>query len=381
MPTAVPTWGFVTAAPHEHLIHVRDGRVLNAAQGGSCFKRPTDTVALVDTSVHRVQFTADQVTQERAGVAVTGLAVFRIVRPLLAWRMLNLESFKEVEALLREMFVGATRRLVANLTLEACLTQRKESLAVELMAEVAPVVSGKGQAQDDADRGWGIAIDTIEIQDVRVLSKEVFERLQAPFREQLSLSALQARAEVMAAEAQVSVEQARRKEDARREMMALEEERLAAERERARQTLEHEAQLARASLAAQVEREDLEGEARRARLALEDSARLEREERVAESQARQAELHAQAERVTRETAAALVRLEREAEGTITEGRLRELALTTTLPEVARAWRGSFDKVVLTGGAAEGGSFLAQGLTQALASLETMGFSWPRKELG
>ena len=60
----VPRWGLVTAAPHQFLLQVRGGEVVAAPQGGSCFKWPSDTVALVDTSVRRLQFTADQVTRE-----------------------------------------------------------------------------------------------------------------------------------------------------------------------------------------------------------------------------------------------------------------------------------------------------------------------------
>ncbi len=63
----------------------RNGEVLRAQQGGSVWKWPSDTVARIDTSVHRLQFTADQITRERVGVQVTGLAVFRIVAPLVAW--------------------------------------------------------------------------------------------------------------------------------------------------------------------------------------------------------------------------------------------------------------------------------------------------------
>ena len=77
---------------------------------------------------------------------------------------------------------GRVRRLIANLTVEQCLTQRKEALSVELVREIAPVVSGEGRLEDETDRGWGVVVDTIEIQDVRVLSGQVFSNMQARFR-------------------------------------------------------------------------------------------------------------------------------------------------------------------------------------------------------
>lgn len=373
MSTRIPRWGLVSAAPHEHLIHLRAGRVLASRQAGSCWRWPGDTVALVDTSVHRLQFSADQVTREKTGVQVAGLAVFRVVQPLLAFKMLNFDEFARVEQILREMFVGATRRLVANLTLDECLTQRKEALATELMAEVAPVVGGRGRAEDSSGQGWGVAIDTIEVQDVRVLSKEVFERLQSPYREGLALRALAARAEVEAEQARIAAEQARAQEQHRRALMALEEERLAAERERTLRTQEHAQEQARRQLQARIALAEAEAQAQQARDDVQAVHTLRLEEQRAASAVRQAELHAQAERLQRTARAELLRLEREAEGHITDARLAEIALTQTLPEVSRAWRGSFERVVLTGGDS---TFFTQGLSTALASLEALGLRLP-----
>jgi len=187
-PDKVKRWGFLSAKPSEFLIRMRGGQVLTAAQGASCFKLPWDSVAIVPTTIQRLHFTADQVTSEKVGVQVTGLAVYRIAEPLIAFRMLNF-SFPErasekLERMLAEMFVGAARRLVANLSVEQCLTRRKEGLAVELMKEIAPVVSGSGRTEDRTQKGWGVVIDTIEIQDVRVLSQQVFANLQARYRQE-----------------------------------------------------------------------------------------------------------------------------------------------------------------------------------------------------
>jgi regulator of protease activity HflC (stomatin/prohibitin superfamily) len=196
-PEKMKKWGLITARPSEFLIHMRRGRVREVSgQGASCFKWPGDAVAIVPTSVQRLQFTADQVTSEKVGVSVTGLAVYRIVDPLVAFRMLNF-SFPErasekLQDLLREMFVGAARRLVANLSVEEALTKRKEGIATELMREIAPVVSGRGRLDDSTDAGWGVVIDTIEIQDVRVLSSTVFENMQARYRREQERQAREA---------------------------------------------------------------------------------------------------------------------------------------------------------------------------------------------
>jgi hypothetical protein len=72
-PERMKKWGLITARPSEYLIHMRRGKVRGVSgQGASCFKLPGDSVAIVPTSVQRLQFTADQVTSEKVGVQVTG---------------------------------------------------------------------------------------------------------------------------------------------------------------------------------------------------------------------------------------------------------------------------------------------------------------------
>lgn len=337
MKRTIPAWGLVTAAPNEFLVQIRRGEVVTAAQGGSCWKWPADTVALIDTSVRRLQFTADQVTREKTGVAVTGLAVFRVVDPLVAWRMLDLQREDALADILREMFVGATRRLVANLSLEECMTRRKEALATELMAEIGPVVSGRGRPEDRAEGGWGVVIDTIEVQDVRVLSQEVFERLQAPYREALQLQALHA-----------------------------EQERLEAERARAVAQSEHQAALERKKLQEDIARAEAKSLA-----ALKDADRRARaeiagEELRAQTRVKTAELEAAAERTLRQARAELTRLERAAVDGVSEARLREIFVAETLPQVAASLRGAFGEITVAPGDL---AALGQGVAQVVGAVQ------------
>ncbi len=272
-PEKMKRWGLITARPSEFLIHMRRGRVRDVSgQGASCFKLPGDSVAIVPTSVQRLQFTADQVTSEKVGVQVTGLAVYRIVDPLVAFRMLNF-SFPEraqekLAELLREMFVGAVRRLVANLKVEECLTRRKEGIAEELMREIAPVVSGKGRLDDRTDEGWGVVLDTIEIQDVRVLSHAVFANMQARFRQEQ---------ERVAREAELAKERFIRQEEAEAErQIALT--RLATEEEvrQKRQHAEEQSRLESLAVESRVEEARLAKErgTRQAQVALERETAL-----------------------------------------------------------------------------------------------------------
>lgn len=285
----------MSAQANEFLIQVRDGKVLRAGQGLSCFKWPSDTVAIVPTSIAKLSFAADQVTVEKVGVEVRGLAVYRIADPLLAYRMMDLDR-TSLTSILNDMFVGATRRIVARLTIDECLTHRKDRVAQALMSEIAPILAGEGSPLDVNPAGWGVVLDTIEIQDVRVLSQEVFERLQAPYREKLALQAL------------------------------LEEEaRIAQERRRADEVRAHEDRLAAARLEAEL--------ARKRRLA---ESEEEAKQRALEARRREGELETE-----------LAQLARKAHEDLSDARLREVLLTETVPQIAQALRGSFDHITIT----------------------------------
>lgn len=343
--TDIPKWGRVTAQANEFLIQMRAGRVVRAGQGLSCFKWPADSVTIVPTSIAKLVFSADQVTVEKVGVEVRGLAVYRIAEPLLAYRMMERDR-SSLTDILRDMFVGATRRIVASLTLDECIRHRKDQIAASLMAEIAPILAGSGTALDTSDSGWGVVLDTIEIQDVRVLSAEVFSRLQAPYREKLALEALVAEDRVTAERARLEASLRRAEEQARRELMAEEEERLAAERRRLEEARRHEDALAA---------ERLEAELARARRRAEADQERERIEIAARREAGEAE-------------AALVRMRRQAYEDLSEARLREITLTETMPELARAFRGSFERINVTTTSSEPLAFLSAGIEQVMSAV-------------
>jgi flotillin len=339
----IPSWGRVVAEPHEYLVHTRGGRVINHGQGIACFKFPSDSVAIIPTSIAKLSFRADQVTLEKTGVEVSGLAVYRIAEPLLAYRMIDRDRGSLTD-ILREMFVGATRRIVASLSLEECITHRKERVASALLEEVAPVLRGNGAPGNGTDRGWGVILDTVEIQDVRVLSQEVFARLQAPYREELALKALRARDEVSREEARLEAERHVVAERTKRTLLAEEEERITAERRRHVEAQLHEQAVAKrkqdAELALMLERAAAERD--RAAVVLE------------------------AKRAAEELEVEMARKKRENVPDLSPARLEELMLTETMPRVAQAFRGSFDRINLTTG--DGGplfAFLTAGLDQVI----------------
>ncbi len=68
------------------------------------------------------------------------------------------------------------------------------------------------------------------------------------------------------------------------------------------------------------------------------------------------------------------RLLGEARAAVSEAPLQELLLTETMPEVARAFAGSFERIVVTG--ASDLSVLGQGVGQVVGTLQALGVKLP-----
>jgi flotillin len=77
-----------------------------------------------------------------------------------------------------------------------------------------------------------------------------------------------------------------------------------------------------------------------------------------------------------ELEAALQRLQRDALGDLSEARLTEVMLTETLPNVANAFRGSFDRVTVTSTDGNLFAFLSAGLEQVMGVAKSRGVRLP-----
>jgi regulator of protease activity HflC (stomatin/prohibitin superfamily) len=306
-PEKMKRWGWISAKPSEFLICMSGGKVTKSGQGATTFKWPWESVAIVPTTVQRLRFVADQVTAEKVGVQVTGIAVYRIADPLIAFRMLNFSyperAQEKLSSMMEEMFIGGTRRLVANLTVEHCMTRRKDALSSELMREIGPVVGGVGRVEDRTARGWGVVVDNIEIQDVRVMSEAVFARMQARFRQEL---------EQKAREAELSRERAIGQDEAA-STRQIEMARVASATEirRQRQNAEEAAQLEKLTADARVEETRLSQQLEAQRQKLSVEAELRAQKQASDERARTEQLAAEV-RLAQSRAAAEEQAKRDA---------------------------------------------------------------------
>ncbi len=184
------TWGNIAAYPHEYLIHFRSGKIntKTSGQGARCFKFPNDTVFIIPTSLKEIVFQANQMSVDNVDIRLRGMAIYRIARPMQIYTQLNFSNRQQAEEKLARMIGDLCRStakwLVANMKLEECLRKRKEDIAETLKNEVTKVVM-------DEQKGWGVEIVTIDIQDVYIQDPEIFKAMQIQFKtEKLRASAL-----------------------------------------------------------------------------------------------------------------------------------------------------------------------------------------------
>ena len=109
-------WGFITAYPHEYLIHFRHGRLSQktSGQGARCFKWPEDTLFIIPTSLKEIVFQANQLSSDNVDVRLRGIAIYRINDPLKIYTLLNFSSRQQAEEklALKASELGDTMRLV-----------------------------------------------------------------------------------------------------------------------------------------------------------------------------------------------------------------------------------------------------------------------------
>ncbi|OAI56397.1 hypothetical protein AYO49_04435 [Verrucomicrobiaceae bacterium SCGC AG-212-N21] len=173
-------YGYMVAGPSEFAIHRRGGAICHMGRGISFFAMPLlDDYYLIPSTSQSVRFAADQITAENQGVEVEGFAVWKIADPEKASTCFDFAdsavALQTIGEHLRQVVESAIRHQVANMTMEEVLRKRG-SIILQLKGELAYMAEQ-----------WGLVIETVEIRTVRVLSAQLFERMQARFRDAMRL--------------------------------------------------------------------------------------------------------------------------------------------------------------------------------------------------
>jgi hypothetical protein len=168
---------FVQAESNEWLVVSRNGELVQAGIGASCFKGPFDSVAVYPSTLVKVEVETLQVTKEYQGVKVCSMLEWTVNRdsngPLKALHMLNLtQGFGCANDILRALTSAVVRNKISNSSIETIMKNREE-LRDAIMTEIS-----------EKAKGWGAHLATCEITDMRIMSGSLFSDMQTHFREE-----------------------------------------------------------------------------------------------------------------------------------------------------------------------------------------------------
>lgn len=168
--------GYINAGPAEFALHRRFGKTRRSGRGVSFFKLPfIDRYYLIPAAAQSVSFAADQITAENQGVEVAGFAVWKVGDPEKASARFDFTdrdtALDVIDGNIKNVVESAIRHQVANMTMEEVLRKRG-TIILRLKEELAYIAEQ-----------WGLIIETVEIKNVQILSKQLFTQMQARFRD------------------------------------------------------------------------------------------------------------------------------------------------------------------------------------------------------
>jgi hypothetical protein len=160
------------ALPNEWIVAL--GSSAQPQLGGSVSKLFSRGVVRFPSSVQRIEFSTDNISSENQGVMVEGWACWRVSDPKAAVSKLDFsdqdEPMLHASKILAVECAGIMKGLISVKTVHDLL-KRREDLIDRLREKLKPT-----------EQRWGIAFDEIGISEVQILSQEVFDNLQRPFR-------------------------------------------------------------------------------------------------------------------------------------------------------------------------------------------------------
>jgi len=158
--------------------------------GGSAFRGIFDRIVRFPSAISKVNFRVEQVSKEMQGVVVSGFALWSIYKdaegPWKAYKNLLLADKDEDgyvddknsgNSYIADCAASIIRVTIANYPLADILTKRDE-IRNHVRSEMQKQV-----------QGWGVWLETVEISDVQVSSRKLFEDLQCEFRNEQRLRA------------------------------------------------------------------------------------------------------------------------------------------------------------------------------------------------
>lgn len=172
---------YVTVNPSDYAIVFKNGDIIKEGRGFRFYCTPRIQYVIIPGNVKNITFVADQISKENQGVEVSGFAIWKVGDPKKIYQSFDFkmgnDTLDQVSTFLKDVVESAIRHMVANMTIEEVLRKRG-TIILQLKKELEYI-----------SEQWGIVVDTIEIKNVKIQSKTLFENMQAQFRNMVRLEA------------------------------------------------------------------------------------------------------------------------------------------------------------------------------------------------
>lgn len=176
----------ITASPGECLIVVKRRKLFNLGNGASCVVFPWNSFALIPTIAVEHIFQMHQESVDGITLRFKGIVIYQIVNAELASSLFDFTSQKVsmgtegISKTISDICMGELRAIVSHMTMDQCIKERKTTLTEKLKEAVVPIVEGK-----DAQQGWGIKVNVLQVAQVYCPDEQLLAQLQAEARDEI----------------------------------------------------------------------------------------------------------------------------------------------------------------------------------------------------
>lgn len=170
---------------NEWMIIMRNGEMVKCGVGLATWIMPGDQAITFPSLINKISFNASQVTTEMVGVEVKCVIIWSVHRdnagPFKCYKSFGEDLKKTTPTMANEqlesMALSIIRDRIANLSLNDILKNRNK-LRDGVKEEMQKVITG-----------WGIWLETCEVENVIITSRALFTNMQTEFREKSRMEA------------------------------------------------------------------------------------------------------------------------------------------------------------------------------------------------
>lgn len=171
----------ITARPSECLVVVRNGKMQNLGNGASTVVHPWDSFVFVPTSTIEHCFQMHQESIDGITLRFKGVVIYRIIDVEHVASLFDFSGGGDpISHAIGDICLGELRAIVAAMSMEQCINERKTTLTEHLKEAVLPIAEGRGES-----KGWGIRIDVLQVAQVFCPDEKLLAQLQAEARDKI----------------------------------------------------------------------------------------------------------------------------------------------------------------------------------------------------